>query len=111
MAEGPLSDPRLGSGQQVAVVTPLVAEVGHAEVVVDPSVAVVGQVAVDTPLVVMVGHAEAVWDHLVVVVGRAAEDPQAEVNQQEAMSLQSFRRCQRWRHSGATEVALKTSFL
>ena len=61
--EAHLSDPRLSSGQQVAVVTPLVAEVGHAEVVwnpsvaevghaevvVDPSVAVVGQVAVDTP--------------------------------------------------------------
>ena len=138
------SDPRLSSGQQVAVVTPLVAEVGHAEVVVDPSVAEVGPAEVVwNPSVAMVGRAEVVVDpsaavvgrvvvdHLVVVAGLVAErrlnDPQAEVSQQEAMSLQSSRRCQRRRHAGAVfqgsrqcqrrrpagaiPVTLKTSFL
>ena len=84
VAEGRLSDPRLGSCRQVAVVTPLVAEVGrqvvvvtplvamvgHAEVVVDPSVAVVGRVVVDH-LVVVAG----------LVAGRRLNNPQAEVNQ------------------------------
>ena len=104
VAEGALSDPRLGSGRQVAVVTPLVAEVSR-------------QVAVETPLVAVVGHAEVVWnpsvatvgraevvvdpsaavvgrvvvDHLVVTAGLVAEvhlnDPQVEVSQREAVSL------------------------
>ena len=55
--EAHLSDPRLSSGQQVAVVTPLVAEVGHAEVVVDPSVAVVVR-------------AEVVWNKYCIAAGK-----------------------------------------